>query len=145
MVCHCKRPSDGSFGCGDDCLNRVLNIECVQGACPCGDLCSNQQVCQPFLVVIVFLIFKVPCFNPFVCSQFQKRQYAKVEKYPCGKKGHGLKLSQDISKGQFLIEYVGEVTLRYSLNLCYLIQMWILFISDGLFWLVTEAETYNVL
>ncbi|XP_015885762.3 uncharacterized protein LOC107421114 isoform X1 [Ziziphus jujuba] len=83
MVCHCKRPSDGSFGCGDDCLNRVLNIECVQGACPCGDLCSNQQ--------------------------FQKRQYAKVEKYPCGKKGHGLKLSQDISKGQFLIEYVGEV------------------------------------
>lgn len=44
MVCHCKRPVEGRFGCGDECLNRMLNIECVQGTCPCGDLCSNQQV-----------------------------------------------------------------------------------------------------
>ncbi|KAF3447043.1 hypothetical protein FNV43_RR12223 [Rhamnella rubrinervis] len=83
MVCHCKPPSDGTLGCGDDCLNRLLNIECVQGACPCRDRCSNQQ--------------------------FQKRQYAKVAKVSCGKKGYGLKLLQDMSKGQFLIEYVGEV------------------------------------
>uniref|UniRef100_A0A803NLZ9 Histone-lysine N-methyltransferase ASHH2 n=1 Tax=Cannabis sativa TaxID=3483 RepID=A0A803NLZ9_CANSA len=83
MICQCKPPSDGRLGCGDDCLNRVLNIECMQGTCPCRDLCSNQQ--------------------------FQKRKYAKLEKFRCGKKGYGLKLLEDISKGHFLIEYVGEV------------------------------------
>ncbi|EEF42093.1 huntingtin interacting protein, putative [Ricinus communis] len=44
MVCHCKLPLDGRLGCRDECLNRMLNIECVRGTCPCGDLCSNQQV-----------------------------------------------------------------------------------------------------
>ncbi|RXH92141.1 hypothetical protein DVH24_021164 [Malus domestica] len=83
MVCHCKPPSDGQLGCGDDCLNRMLNIECVRGACPCRDLCSNQQ--------------------------FQKRRYAKLEKFRSGKKGFGLRLLEDIFKGHFLIEYVGEV------------------------------------
>ncbi|CAK9160363.1 unnamed protein product [Ilex paraguariensis] len=83
MVCHCKPPSDGRMGCGDGCLNRMLNIECVQRACPCGKFCSNQQ--------------------------FQKRKYAKLKWFRCGKKGFGLQLLEDISKGQFLIEYVGEV------------------------------------
>ncbi|KAJ9146222.1 hypothetical protein P3X46_028513 [Hevea brasiliensis] len=83
MVCYCKPPLDGGLGCGDECLNRMLNIECVQGTCPCGDLCSNQQ--------------------------FQKRNYAKMKWDRCGKKGFGLRLEEDISKGQFLIEYVGEV------------------------------------
>ena len=47
MVCYCKAPVGGRLGgCGDECLNRMLNIECVQGTCPCGDLCSNQQVPQ---------------------------------------------------------------------------------------------------
>ncbi|KAK6938359.1 Zinc finger, CW-type [Dillenia turbinata] len=83
MVCHCKPPQDGRMGCGDECLNRMLNIECVQGTCPCGDLCSNQQ--------------------------FQKRNYAKLKWFRCGKKGYGLQMLEDISQGQFLIEYVGEV------------------------------------
>lgn len=53
MVCHCNRPKDsGRLGCGDECLNRMLNIECVQGTCPCGELCSNQQVHQ--LVLVMF-------------------------------------------------------------------------------------------
>ncbi|KAL4584119.1 hypothetical protein LXL04_008709 [Taraxacum kok-saghyz] len=43
MVCHCKPSYDGRMGCQDECLNRVLNIECVKGTCPCGDFCSNQQ------------------------------------------------------------------------------------------------------
>ncbi|KAF5444681.1 hypothetical protein F2P56_033797 [Juglans regia] len=83
MVCHCKPASNDQLGCGDECLNRMLNIECVQGTCPCGDLCSNQQ--------------------------FQKQKYAKLEWFRSGKKGYGLKLLEDISKGHFLIEYVGEV------------------------------------
>ncbi|KAJ6412621.1 hypothetical protein OIU84_005630, partial [Salix udensis] len=83
MVCYCKAPVGGRLGCGDECLNRMLNIECVQGTCPCGDLCSNQQ--------------------------FQKRNYAKMTWDRCGKKGFGLRLDEDILRGQFLIEYVGEV------------------------------------
>ncbi|XP_057773185.1 histone-lysine N-methyltransferase ASHH2-like [Salvia miltiorrhiza] len=83
MVCHCKPPSDGRMGCGAKCLNRILNIECVRGTCPCGELCSNQQ--------------------------FQKRTYAKLKWLRCGKKGFGLQSLQDISEGQFLIEYIGEV------------------------------------
>lgn len=83
MVCSCKPPSKGQLGCGEGCLNRMLSIECVQGACPCGDLCSNQQ--------------------------FQKQKYANLEWFRCGKKGYGLKLLEDIPEGKFLIEYVGEV------------------------------------
>ncbi|KAE9603949.1 putative histone-lysine N-methyltransferase chromatin remodeling SET family [Lupinus albus] len=83
MVCHCKPPQEGKLGCGDECLNRMLNIECVKGTCPCGDRCSNQQ--------------------------FQKREYASLNWFKCGKKGYGLKALEDIAEGQFLIEYVGEV------------------------------------
>ncbi|CAL0305489.1 unnamed protein product [Lupinus luteus] len=83
MVCYCKPPQEGKLGCGDGCLNRMLNIECVQGTCPCGDRCSNQQ--------------------------FQKREYASLDWFKCGKKGYGLKALEDIAQGQFLIEYVGEV------------------------------------
>lgn len=83
MVCHCKPPVNGSLGCGSQCLNRMLNIECVQGTCPCGDLCSNQQ--------------------------FQRRQYAMLSWFRCGKKGYGLQVLEDITEGRFLIEYVGEV------------------------------------
>nr|GMD94173.1 histone-lysine N-methyltransferase ASHH2-like [Ipomoea batatas] len=82
MICHCK-PSDGRIGCGNECLNRMLNIECVQGTCPCGEQCSNQQ--------------------------FQRRNYAKLKWFKCGKKGYGLQLLEDVSKGCFIIEYVGEV------------------------------------
>uniref|UniRef100_A0A803LHI2 Histone-lysine N-methyltransferase ASHH2 n=1 Tax=Chenopodium quinoa TaxID=63459 RepID=A0A803LHI2_CHEQI len=83
MVCHCKPPVDGRLGCGSQCLNRMLNIECVQGTCPCGDLCSNQL--------------------------FQKQQYAMLSWFRCGKKGYGLQVLENISEGKFLIEYVGEV------------------------------------
>ncbi|XP_074280193.1 uncharacterized protein LOC141605369 [Silene latifolia] len=83
MVCHCKPPADGTLGCGNQCLNRMLNIECVHGTCPCGDLCSNQQ--------------------------FQQRSYANLSWFRCGRKGYGLQVLEDISEGKFLIEYVGEV------------------------------------
>ncbi|KAL4578286.1 hypothetical protein LXL04_014407 [Taraxacum kok-saghyz] len=69
-----SQPSyDGRIGCQDECLNRMLNIECVKGTCPCGDFCSNQQ--------------------------FQKRKYSKLKCFPCGKKGFGLQLQEDIPKG----------------------------------------------
>ncbi|KAH7424119.1 hypothetical protein KP509_12G090900 [Ceratopteris richardii] len=83
MICSCTPPEDGGPGCGDDCHNRMLNIECVSQTCPCGDACSNQQ--------------------------FQRRLYKKVNWFRCGKKGFGLQVLEDASKGSFIIEYVGEV------------------------------------
>ncbi|KAL8171950.1 hypothetical protein V2J09_023754 [Rumex salicifolius] len=83
MVCHCKATRGGKLGCDDECLNRMLNIECVQGTCPCGDFCANQQ--------------------------FQRQSYANLKWFRSGKKGYGLQVMEDITQGQFLIEYVGEV------------------------------------
>ncbi|CAL8462433.1 g1966 [Coccomyxa elongata] len=78
-----RLPNDGGPGCGPDCLNRMLNMECVPGYCPCGERCSNQQ--------------------------FSKRQYAKLEKRRAGAKGFGLFATEDLLAGQFIIEYIGEV------------------------------------
>ncbi|KAG8071011.1 hypothetical protein GUJ93_ZPchr0006g44332 [Zizania palustris] len=83
MVCNCKPPQDGRVGCRNDCLNRILNIECNKRTCPCGENCSNQQ--------------------------FQRRNNAKLSWFHSGKKGYGLQLKEDVSEGRFLIEYVGEV------------------------------------
>lgn len=83
LVCQCKPPEDSRLGCGDGCLNRLLNIECIPGTCPCGEKCSNQR--------------------------FQKRSYANVGWLRCGKKGFGLQVLEDIPRGTFIIEYVGEV------------------------------------
>lgn len=29
MICQCRFPTDGAPACGEHCLNRLLNIECV--------------------------------------------------------------------------------------------------------------------
>ncbi len=46
MVCDCstshKEQSLGIPACGDDCLNRLLMIECGS-RCPCGDYCTNKN------------------------------------------------------------------------------------------------------
>lgn len=130
MVCHCNPPQEGKLGCGDECLNRILNIECVQGTCPCGDHCSNQQVYK----LLIFLIKNILLFGlfvkwhdcwPNVWFQFQKRKYASLRWFKCGKKGYGLKALEDVAQGQFLIEYVGEVTCTILLFL-FIIPMLIL-------------------
>lgn len=50
--------------------------------------------------------------------QFQKRKYAKLQWFRCGKKGYGLQLLEDVSKGEFIIEYVGEVIMDIWLIFC---------------------------
>lgn len=119
MVCHCKPPQDGKMGCADGCLNRMLNIECVRGTCPCGDLCSNQQV-GVFIVLYelfdLFLYIKGYNLYAIIWLQFQKRKYANLNRVRCGKKGYGLETKEDIREGRFLIEYVGEVTFATSFS-----------------------------
>jgi len=34
MVCQCRPPRDGGAGCGENCLNRMLNQECNQVCVP---------------------------------------------------------------------------------------------------------------
>lgn len=86
MVCDCTISKDevarGFVACGEDCLNRLLMIECGS-RCPTGDLCSNKR--------------------------FQKREFSKAEAFKTAKKGWGLRALEDLPEGSFIMEYVGEV------------------------------------
>lgn len=46
MLCDCfltrEEIQRGELGCGEDCLNRLLMIECGS-RCSVGDLCSNKH------------------------------------------------------------------------------------------------------
>ncbi|EDO43763.1 predicted protein, partial [Nematostella vectensis] len=84
MTCECyPEPDNPDFvGCGEDCLNRLLMIECNH-RCPCGDLCTNRR--------------------------FQEGCKIKVEVFKTEKKGWGVKTLEDLEQNQFVIEYCGEV------------------------------------
>lgn len=86
MICDCSLTKDekdrGIMGCEEDCLNRLLMIECGS-RCPNGENCSNRR--------------------------FQKKSYIKVEKFMTDKKGWGLRSLETLSSGTFVMEYVGEV------------------------------------
>eukprot|EP00048_Salpingoeca_helianthica_P021099 m.10356 g.10356 ORF g.10356 m.10356 type:complete len:1156 (+) comp5591_c0_seq1:37-3504(+) len=74
--------SDGA--CGDGCLNRIMMIECNPKTCPVGkDLCQNRR--------------------------FQLHKYPKLVPFKTDSCGWGLRAGVDIAKGDFVIEYVGEV------------------------------------
>ncbi|KAK4476160.1 hypothetical protein MN116_001376 [Schistosoma mekongi] len=87
-ICDCAAPtpdelSEGLLSCGPGCINRALNIECGPH-CAAGDFCSNRQ--------------------------FQMRLYAPTKPFYAGKdKGWGLMTTDNVEKGSFIIEYVGEV------------------------------------
>jgi histone-lysine N-methyltransferase SETD2 len=84
MVCECVYdPEVDEDGCGEDCLNRLLMIECNPKRCACGEFCTNQR--------------------------FQKGQYPKLEVFDAGRKGFGLQVLEDVPSGSFIIEYLGEV------------------------------------
>ena len=72
----------GKFGCGMNCLNRILNIECGP-QCQNGDRCTNK------------------CF--------QEHQSADCYVSKTEKKGYGVFATSFIPSGRFLMEYVGEV------------------------------------
>ncbi|KZC07261.1 Histone-lysine N-methyltransferase SETD2 [Dufourea novaeangliae] len=86
MVCDCFLTEEeidrGELGCGEDCLNRLLMIECGS-RCVVGDRCTNKR--------------------------FQNCEYAKCEVFRTEKKGFGLRAIVDLLAGEFIMEYVGEV------------------------------------
>ncbi|KAL7307715.1 hypothetical protein TKK_0000390 [Trichogramma kaykai] len=86
MLCDCFLTEEdierGELGCGEDCLNRLLMIECGP-RCIVGDRCTNKR--------------------------FQNCEYAKCEIFRTEKKGFGLRATCDLYPGDFIMEYVGEV------------------------------------
>lgn len=86
MSCDCfLTPSEierGELGCGEDCLNRMLLIECGP-KCTVADRCTNKR--------------------------FQKHENADCTIFKTEKKGYGLMATSYIPAGTFVMEYVGEV------------------------------------
>nr|XP_022901016.1 probable histone-lysine N-methyltransferase CG1716 [Onthophagus taurus] len=86
MTCDCflteEEITSGEYGCGEDCLNRLLMIECG-GLCAVGDRCTNKK--------------------------FQKGEFAPCEVFCTEKKGLGIRAAANIPYGEFILEYVGEV------------------------------------
>uniref|UniRef100_A0A0K0E842 Histone-lysine N-methyltransferase n=1 Tax=Strongyloides stercoralis TaxID=6248 RepID=A0A0K0E842_STRER len=85
-VCDCRPPDPNNIqansGCGENCISRCMNLECH--GCAFGRKgCSNRRM--------------------------QRRQNAPVEAFWAGIKGWGLRAKADISKGDFIMEYCGEV------------------------------------
>lgn len=86
MSCDCfltqSEIERGEWGCGDDCLNRMLLIECGP-KCVVGDRCTNRR--------------------------FQKHENSPCNIFKTEKKGYGLIATSYIPAGVFIMEYVGEV------------------------------------
>lgn len=81
--CECDPDSDHPCSPDSECLNRILMVECDPNTCPAGDKCENQ------------------CF--------EKRIYPALAPHFTNGRGWGLKALENIKKGTFVIEYVGEV------------------------------------
>ncbi|XP_031639899.1 uncharacterized protein LOC116351884 isoform X2 [Contarinia nasturtii] len=86
MTCDCfltqTEIERSEMGCGDDCLNRMLLIECGP-KCIVGDRCTNRR--------------------------FQKHENSPCNIFKTEKKGYGLIATSYIPAGVFIMEYVGEV------------------------------------
>ena len=88
MVCDCvvERDENGacvSPGCGANCINRLMFVECDPTHCPLGDKCTNNR--------------------------FSTCRYSPVSLLPPNAKGYGLRTNVALKKGDFVMEYVGEV------------------------------------
>ncbi|KAJ0000351.1 hypothetical protein NQD34_012193 [Periophthalmus magnuspinnatus] len=87
MQCECpmlsrEERSKGVMACGEDCLNRLLMIEC-SSRCLNGAYCSNRR--------------------------FQMKQHADFEVILTEDKGWGLRAARDMPANTFVLEYCGEV------------------------------------
>lgn len=86
MECDCSFSKEdiaaGIKGCGDDCLNRLLMVECNK-SCSLGDHCGNKR--------------------------FQNVENSLTEVFKTEYKGVGLRAAEKISRDNFIMEYVGDV------------------------------------
>lgn len=78
-----RSSSSSSINCGQICLNKAICTECIDGTCPCKTYCQNRR--------------------------FQNQEYSAVYPKPAGGKGWGLFAGENFKKGQFILQYIGEV------------------------------------
>ncbi|KAM0748784.1 SET domain-containing protein [Meredithblackwellia eburnea MCA 4105] len=91
LVCECVRPeNDDEMGCGANCINRMMQYTCGK-SCPCGDKCSNLPLGK---------LTGVP----------EGKDGLRV--IWTGNRGFGLKTMVPIKKGDFIMEYRGEIISR---------------------------------
>ena len=83
QVCECDPEKDNPCGKDSDCINRMLMLECCPSLCRAKEKCGNMQ--------------------------FQKRVYPSLSVKKTPNRGWGLFINKDVKKGDFLIEYVGEL------------------------------------
>ncbi|XP_044729740.1 histone-lysine N-methyltransferase NSD2-like [Chrysoperla carnea] len=88
--CECNTDLKQYCGPQSSCINRLLLQECNPQTCPYGTECLNQQ----------FESRKYPELQPFKTVDLSR--------------GWGLKTMEFIKKGQFVIEYVGELINDYE-------------------------------
>ncbi|XP_067145444.1 uncharacterized protein ash1 [Centruroides vittatus] len=83
--CNCIRPKEATEkGCGPDCLNRIMYVECNPQLCPCGDQCSNERI--------------------------QRHEWSPgLERFMTADRGWGIRTTEAIKAGSFILEYLGEV------------------------------------
>ncbi|KAF5304180.1 hypothetical protein FQR65_LT08074 [Abscondita terminalis] len=81
--CECNPSQENPCGPDSVCINRLLLTECDPNVCPAKEKCNNQR--------------------------FEKRQYPPLTPYKTQGRGWGLKTLASIDKGDFVIEYVGEI------------------------------------
>lgn len=72
-----------SIDCGQKCINRLMCTECEAVTCPCEEICQNRK--------------------------FQQQLDKCVYPFKAGSKGWGLKSGEFISKGSFVLQYMGEI------------------------------------
>uniref|UniRef100_A0A8D8XI86 Histone-lysine N-methyltransferase, H3 lysine-36 and H4 lysine-20 specific n=1 Tax=Cacopsylla melanoneura TaxID=428564 RepID=A0A8D8XI86_9HEMI len=89
-VCECDPHSENPCGFNSNCINRDLYVECDPESCPSRVKCRNQD--------------------------FEKRNYPQLEVFNTQTRGWGLKATEDLHKGQFVVEYVGEMIDQEELN-----------------------------
>ena len=83
QMCECDPGGKKPCGPDADCINRLLMTECRPSTCVAGDKCLNQR--------------------------FQRRVYPSLKVMRTPTRGWGLFVLSDVKKGDFLIEYVGEL------------------------------------
>ena len=92
-VCVCPDPAPGELGCGEDCLNRVMQYECnAENCCLSAAQCGNRAFAE-----LAIRVKKGGAFDVGV-------EVVKTEN-----RGFGIRATRCFAPGQIIMEYTGEV------------------------------------
>lgn len=76
-------------GCGDSCMNRITMVECSSNTCNLSnETCTNRRI--------------------------QENIVASFERFMTTSKGWGIRATESIKRGEFIMEFVGEVIEEYE-------------------------------